>query len=50
VNDSEKIYEQETSRKWSTERSGDFHGTGLRFCHGPLPRLARWARAGSGFR
>ena len=36
LNDSEKDYERQRSRKWSTERSADFHRTCLRFCHGTL--------------
>jgi len=38
-----KNYEQQTARKWSTDRSADFHRTCLQFCHGPLPRFAQWA-------
>jgi hypothetical protein len=47
LNDPEKDYEQQRSRKWSTDRSADFHRTCLRFCHGPLRRLARLRAGGS---
>src|SRR5215471_9473369 len=40
LNGLEKNDEQHTSRKWTNGRSACFHCTCLRFCHGPLPRLA----------
>ncbi len=46
LNDSEKNYEQQTSRKWSADRSADFHSTSLKL----ESRLARWDQVGSCFR
>ena len=50
LNDSGKNYEQQTSRKWSTDRSADFHSTCLQLRRDPQSRLARWAGPGSCFR
>ena len=41
MNDSEKYYEHQTSRKWSTDRSANFYPTCLQFRRNSQPRLAR---------
>jgi hypothetical protein len=47
LNDSEKNYEQQTSRKWSTDGSADSHSARLKLRRNPSFRLARAGRPGS---
>jgi len=50
LNDSDKDYEERRSRKWSTDRTADSHGTCFQLGRGHESQLARWNQPGSCFR